>query len=86
MQNNITIELMSNKKTALDWLESQQEIQDMINVYSCDAQLFLRMVFNKAKQMEKEQITESHLQGLYSEIKMRGEKQAEQYYNETYEQ
>ena len=34
--------------------------------------------------MEKEQITEAHLQGLYSEIKMRGEKQAEQYYNENY--
>ena len=44
-------------------------------------------VIKKAQQLleiEKEQITEAYLQGLYSEIKMRGEKQSEQYYNETY--
>jgi hypothetical protein len=33
---------------------------------------------------EKEQIVEAHLQGLYSAIKMKGEKQSEEYYNETY--
>ena len=73
---------METKQTALEWLESQQEIQNMINVYSCDAQLFLRMIFNQAKQMEKEQIKQAfkdchdlgHIYGL----------DTEQYYNETY--
>lgn len=77
---------MENKQTAVEWLESQQEIQDMINVYSCDAQLFLRMVFNKAKAMEKEQI----MNGFNTAIKHQRTRDlhlnAERYYNETYEQ
>jgi hypothetical protein len=80
---------MENKQTALEWLESQQEIQNMINVYSCDAQLFLRMIFNQAIQMEKDQIIYAHQAGWsdaydyyvddYSEPA-----QAKDYYNETY--
>ncbi len=73
---------METKQTALEWLESQQEIQNMINVYSCDSQLFLRMIFNKAITMEKNQLMKayndchnlSHIYGLDSE----------KYYNETY--
>lgn len=33
---------METKQTAIEWLENQQEIQDMINIYSCDAQLFFK--------------------------------------------
>jgi hypothetical protein len=44
----------------------------------------LNSAYKDCKAMEREQITEAHLQGLYSDIKMRGEKQSEQYYNETY--
>ena len=61
--NNTIMKLMENKQTALQWLESQEEIQNMINLYSPDAQLFLRMVFNKAKAMEKEQIKEAQMEG-----------------------
>jgi len=68
---------MENKQTAVDY------IVNVVN--SCIAPDYIpNEIINQAKQMEKEQITEAHLQGLYSEIKMRGEKQAEQYYNETY--
>jgi hypothetical protein len=73
---------MGNNQTAVEWLESQQEIQNMINVYSCDSQLFLRMIFNKAITMEKEQIIKAfkdyhdlgHIYGL----------DFEDYYKETY--
>ena len=78
----IITKLMETKQTALEWLESQQEIQNMINVYSCDSQLFLRMIFNKAIAMEKEQIMrafkDSHdLGNIYG-------LDSEDYYNKTY--
>ena len=80
---------MENKQTALEWLKSQQEIQNMINVYSCDSQLFLRMIFNKAISMEKEQIIDAYSEGFEAgyllangeDSKFEGR---EQYYNETY--
>ena len=71
---------MKTKQTAVEWL------YDTIIIFpeSNEDLAHNARSFKQAKQMEKEQITEAHLQGLYSEIKMRGEKQAEQYYNETY--
>jgi len=69
---------MEKKKTAIDWLAEQ------IKLTNKEMYAQLQKEIEQAKQMEKEQITEAHLQGLYSEIKMRGEKQAEQYYNENY--
>ena len=66
---------METKQTAVEWLIEQWE-ENPTSIWYTD--------FDKAKQMEKEQITEANLQGLYAEIKMRGEKQAEEYYNETY--
>ena len=62
-----------SKETAIEWLIGE------LNGYDEDCE-----IFQIAKAMEREQITEAHLQGLYSDIKMKGEKQAEQYYNETY--
>jgi len=41
-------------------------------------------VFEQAKAMEKEQIIQAHLFGLLRPIEMEATKQAEQYYNETY--
>jgi hypothetical protein len=76
---------MEKKQTAVEWL-----LEKLEGDYSKIAILIglkeYNLVIKQAIAMEKEQITESHLQGLYSEIKMRGEKQAEQYYNETYKQ
>jgi hypothetical protein len=40
--------------------------------------------YKKAKAMEKEQIIQAHLFGLLRPIEMEATKQAEQYYNETY--
>ena len=74
---------METKQTALEWLESQQEIQDMINVYSCDAQLFLRMIFDKAKALQKEQIIQTYWEA-YKEGQYSGDRTAEEYYNVTY--
>ena len=71
---------MKNNQTAVEWLAEQ------IKFTNKEMYAELQEVIEQAKQMEKEQITESHLQGLYSDIKMKGEKQAEQYYNETYGQ
>jgi hypothetical protein len=67
-----------SKQTAIDWIVEQVN-SDCLNAVYIRPELILQ-----AKAMEKERITEAHLQGLYSEIKMRGEAQAEQYYNETY--
>jgi hypothetical protein len=41
-------------------------------------------IIEQAKSMEKEQITQAHLLGLLSPIEIEATKQAEQYYNETY--
>ena len=41
--------------------------------------------FKQAKAMEKEEIIQAHLLGLLHPIEMEATKQAEQYYNETYE-
>lgn len=70
-----------NKQTAVEWITKKIETQRE------NGEVDLRTVLHyceQAKAMEREQITEAHLQGLYCDIKMRGEAQAEQYYNETY--
>lgn len=41
-------------------------------------------VLEQAKAMEKEQIENAHLSGLLQPLEMEATKQAEQYYNETY--
>jgi hypothetical protein len=77
---------MKNNPTAVEWLVEQILYDNGYGVVrnSYDEWTDLSEFIEQAKAMEKEQITESHLQGLYSDIKMKGEKQAEQYYNETY--
>ena len=80
---------METKQTALEWLESQQEIQNMINVYSCDSQLFLRMIFNKAIAMERSQIEKSYCDGFDDGYLLANGEDTKfddcyLYYNETY--
>ena len=64
---------MEKKQTAVEWLESQ------INLGLSERGLI--SAFKVAKQMEKEQITDSYIEGhsIYGEST-----NAEQYYNETY--
>jgi hypothetical protein len=63
---------MEHKQTAVDWLEQ---------AYWDNKGTLSQKHFEQAKQMEKEQITDSYIEGhsIYGEST-----NAEQYYNETY--
>jgi len=84
---------MENKQTAVEWLKKKCE--DSLNKepdnpsereigYSIALKHFITLIENKAKQVEKEQITDAHLIGLITSMEMEATKQAEQYYNENY--
>ena len=62
-------------KTAVEWLSSKLSItfQTMYNEE-----------IEQAKQMEKEQIISTYLDGIMHPLEMEATKQAEQYYNENY--
>ena len=68
-------------QTAVKWLEdnlignpfSEKDFAHNVNV------------FKQAKAMEKEQIENAYLFGVMHPLEMEATKQAEQYYNETYE-
>jgi alkylhydroperoxidase family enzyme len=65
-----TLEVKMSKQTAVDWLEK---------AYWDNKGTLSQKHFDQAKQMEKEQIVESHHEGYYS-----FSHSGEQYYNETY--
>jgi hypothetical protein len=69
-----------NKQTAVEWLEEQ--VKDIFYVAEASEMTKkFKSVFEKAKQMEKEQIEEAYYyDSNCNEIKDDGE----QYYNETY--
>jgi hypothetical protein len=60
------------KQTAVEWFYQRILAED------------IKSVFEKAKQMEKEQIITAYLDGIMHPLYMEATKQAEQYYNETY--
>jgi hypothetical protein len=79
---------MENKQTAIEWLE-QKMLSDTIFNW--------KVVFEKAKQMEKEQIIDARVSGFASSAEgwngeypsmkwseMVRETKCEEYYNETY--
>lgn len=73
---------MENKQTAVEWLLQRFEDGDMYNVE--DAQF----IKHQAKEMEKEQISDAHIEGQrvfdkHPHTQWTND-QAEQYYNETY--
>jgi hypothetical protein len=61
------------QQTAVEWLAEQMLHPESFNPY-----------IEQAKAMEKEQIVNAHLFGLLRPLEMEATKQAEQYYNETY--
>ena len=61
-------------QTAVQWLEDRYRPKGYITAEE----------FEQAKEIEKEQIINSHLTGLIHPLEMEATKQAEQYYNETY--
>ncbi len=70
------------QKTAVEWLEIQFDKYTSGGVNVPNNKIF--KLTEKAKAMEKEQITQAHLLGLLSPIEIEATKQAEQYYDETY--
>jgi len=67
---------MSNKQqTAVEWLVEQ--------LYA-PCRGIPSHIIEKAKEMEKQQIMDAHLTGLIHPLEMEATKQAEQYYNETF--
>ena len=71
---------MEKKKTALDILF--QEIKESKSFLPDNLFEYLEMVYNKTKEIEKEQIKKAY-QGNWSEILS---DESEEYYNETYKQ
>ena len=68
---------MNNNKqqTAVEWLVEQ--------LYA-PCRGIPSHIIEKAKEMEKQQIMDAHLTGLIYPLEMEATKQAEQYYNETF--
>jgi hypothetical protein len=66
-------------KTAVEWLANN--IQEQLDVFFSGAILHDEMI-NQAKEMEKQQIIDAHLDGQ-SLVSCKDE-YAEQYYNETF--
>jgi hypothetical protein len=76
---------MSNKQTAVDFF--LKEMSDIIGIVNTDAFQNLLMVdaYNKAKQMEKEQIKDAFTDGCIGELyELNAYYTSEKYYNKTY--
>jgi predicted thioredoxin/glutaredoxin len=73
---------MANKPTALDILF--QEIKESKSFLPDNLFDYLEMVYNKAKEIEKEQIIDAHNKGIWPEPKVFDD--GEEYYNETFKQ
>lgn len=69
--------MSSKKQTAVEWL-----IQELGEYFPHEVG-GIELVVNKAKQMEKEQITDAYTMGSYDMAEK--EFKPEQYYSETYE-
>jgi hypothetical protein len=68
------------KQTAVEWLILT--LYPTISIRLSDA--YIKEITDKAKEMEKQQIINSHLTGLIHPLEMEATKQAQHYYNETY--
>jgi hypothetical protein len=70
------------QQTAVEWLWN--EIDNLIPYQDINKAQQFNGLLEQAKAMEKEQIVNAHLFGLLRPLEMEATKQAEQYYNETY--
>lgn len=71
--------------TAVEWLRKElQTIPDYSVFYTRNYQ-WIDSIMNEAKEMEKEQIIDAHIEGFYSRPFVKSRRgEAEQYYNETF--
>jgi hypothetical protein len=68
---------MEKKQTAVEWYIEQRDMLESVSIEEYWERK--KSINEQAKQMEKEQIVESHHEGYYS-----FSHSGEQYYNETY--
>jgi hypothetical protein len=75
---------MNNNKqqTVVHWLQEALEG----TILTQDQTMQVIGLFMQADEMFKEQIIDAHLTGLIHPLEMEATKQAEQYYNETFNQ
>ena len=64
--------------TAVEWLEKQLDIVDAYKIK-------VKTIIEYAKEMEKQQLIEAHLDGQWLSTTVEEFDYAEKYYNETYE-
>jgi len=69
---------METKQTAVEWL-----IEELGEYFPHEIG-GIHLMVEKAKQMEKEQITNAYANGVVNEISIYNTITGEQYYNETY--
>jgi hypothetical protein len=76
---------MNNNKqqTAVHWLA--QEIINQLGIRIENTETGFKLL-SQAKELEKQQIMDAHLTGLIHPLEIEATKQAEQYYNETFNQ
>jgi len=67
------------EQSAVEWFNDEILIH-----LDFDQRLYLKDIFKQAKEMEKQQIIDAHLCGLIYPLESEASKQAEQYYNETF--
>ena len=78
---------MNNNKqqTAVEWLKKELETYGSSFKLELSWELLDELI-NQAKELEKKHIIDAHLTGLIHPLEMEATKQAEQYYNETFNQ
>ena len=81
INKNRIVSISKMKQTAVDWFQEQ-----IIKIINGKCELSEIEIYNKAKEMEKEQIIEAFNQGKIYQGKFFGRVNinAEQYYNQTF--
>ena len=72
------------KQTAVEWLFEQIKLSSKKTDNINNDHLFFYRMFEQAKQMEKEQISEAYRIGVEEDVYNNPLRTGEQYYNETY--
>jgi hypothetical protein len=67
------------QETAVEWLEKQLQKEEYIEKFGC-----VIYIINQAKEMEKQQIIDAHMKGHNASSSTIKHFDAEQYYNQTY--
>ena len=74
---------MVNKQTAVEWLVEEIEKHYIVNNAELNPAIVMQLK-RQAKQMEKEEIIDAHIEGHNAPSSTLKHHDAEQYYNETY--